>query len=276
MSIANFIPAVWAGKVLENLQKEFVYVSTCNRDYEGEITAYGDSVKINSIGAVTIKSFTKNTNIDAPEELTSAQTTLLINQGNYFNFQVDSVDDAQTKPKVMDAGMLEAATGLAGAADVYVAGLYTNFSNDLGDLTITKVAEAYDILVDMSVALDNAKVPKAGRSAVITPEFHALLRKDPRFTDKSASGLNVLENGEIGMVAGMTIKVSLNVPVAATYAYITATYTGTISYADQILEMRAYQPEARFADAVKGLHVFGAKVVRPTAGVYVGTKIALA
>ena len=280
MSIQNFIPAVWAGKILGNLQKDFVYVDACNRDYEGEITAYGDQVKINSIGAITVKSYTKNTDIDAPQDLTGSQTVLLINQGDYFNFQVDDVDKAQTNPKVMDQAMVEASVALANNTDNYVAGLYVNFTNDLGNIEITTVEKAYDILVDMAQKLDEANVPQAGRSVIVTPAFRSLLRKDKRFTDLSASGQAVLQNGVIGNVSGMQVRYSNNVPVATValvdYSYITAMYRGTISFADQIVSVEAFRPESRFGDAIKGLHVYGAKVVRPNTGVFAGISINLA
>lgn len=102
MSLDNFIPQVWSARLLENLNKNHVFVNLCNRNYEGEIKGYGDQVKINSIGRVTIGDYSKNTDITAPETLTDAQRILLINQGKYFNFQIDDVDRVQQQPKVME------------------------------------------------------------------------------------------------------------------------------------------------------------------------------
>ena len=116
MSLNNFIPAVWSAQLLTDLQKSLVYANLCNRDYEGEIRAFGDQVKINSIGDVTIGSYTKNTDISAAETLTDAQRILIINQAKYFNFQIDDIDKAQQTPKVMSAAMQKAAYGLADVA----------------------------------------------------------------------------------------------------------------------------------------------------------------
>jgi len=118
MTLSNFIPNVWSARLLETLNKAHVYANLANRDYEGEIGALGDTVKINSIGRVTIGAYTKNTDISAAETLTDAQTTLTIDTAKYFNFQVDDIDKVQTKPKVMDAAMRDAGWGVADAIDV--------------------------------------------------------------------------------------------------------------------------------------------------------------
>ena len=83
MSIQYFIPQIWSGELLVALKKAHVYVSLCNRDYEGEIKAMGDTVKINGIGDITISSYTKDTDINAPQALTDAQAMLVINQAKY-------------------------------------------------------------------------------------------------------------------------------------------------------------------------------------------------
>ena len=97
MSVKNFIPQIWSARLLAHLDKVHVYASLVNRDYEGEIKQYGDTVKINQIGDITIKKYT-GAAIDDPEELTGEQNTLTIDQANYFNFAIKDVDNAQTNP----------------------------------------------------------------------------------------------------------------------------------------------------------------------------------
>ncbi len=109
MAINNFIPAVWSAQLLKALDKSLVYANLANRDYEGEIKSLGDQVKINSLGEVSIGTYAKNTNIDAAETLDDAQRILLINQGKYFNFQIDDVDKAQ---QVSDAEPVHPRCGL--------------------------------------------------------------------------------------------------------------------------------------------------------------------
>ena len=270
MSLNNFIPSVWSGKILAALPKVSVFSQIANRDYEGEIKDMGDTVKINSVGDPTIKSFTKNTDIDSAETLSDAQKTLLIDQGDYFNFQVDDVDKVQQKPKVIDEATIRAAAGLADAADAYIAGLCVgaNADNVIGTAqapkTVSTAADIYNYLVDMSVILDENNVPKAGRWVVLPPWAHGLLLKDDRFVKAGTDqNNNILFVGIVGYAAGFSIYVSNNVPKSTATYKVQAGYTGTLSFAAQIVQTEAYRPERRFADAIKGLHVYGAKLVRP-------------
>ena len=110
MAIENFIPTLWSARILQNLHKSLVFgqAGVINRDYEGEIRNVGDSVKINAIGSITVGSYTKNSDINDPEDITGAGTTLLIDQANYFNFPVDDIDRVQARPDVMSEAMREA------------------------------------------------------------------------------------------------------------------------------------------------------------------------
>src|SRR5688572_31340497 len=101
MSLENFIPEVWSARLLVNLYNTLVYGNPrlINTDYEGESRNMGDTVRINSIGAVTVGDYTKNTDMAAPQTLSDAQTTLTITQQKYFNFQVDDIDKFQQFPK---------------------------------------------------------------------------------------------------------------------------------------------------------------------------------
>ena len=95
MSVANFIPTIWSARLLRHLDKRHVYLNLLNRDYEGEIKNFGDTVKVNQIGNVTIKDYTKGEDIEAPEDLSGEQQELKIDQAKYFNFAVEDVDNAQ-------------------------------------------------------------------------------------------------------------------------------------------------------------------------------------
>lgn len=275
MSLDTFIPTIWSARLLQNLQNALVYGQTgvINRDYEGEIRDVGNTVKIHSIGAVTVGSYTKNTNMSAPETLTDAELSLLIDQSKYFNFQIDDVDKAQTKPKVMSEAMREAGYALAGVADAYIAGLYTGIDagNAIGTTAAPKTDLAtagvpYSYLVDLAVLLDEDKVPPTGRWVVVPPWFHGLLLKDSQFVASGGSQAEAtLRNGTVGEAAGFTIIKSNNVPNTTSTKYrIIAGHAQAWSYAEQINSVEAYRPELRFADAVKGLHLYGAKIVRPT------------
>jgi hypothetical protein len=272
MAIDNFIPTIWSARLLANLHKAHVFAQegVANKDYEGDINGGGSVVKINGIGAVTVGSYTKNTNISAPEELSDASQSLLIDQQKYFNFQIDDVDKAQQKPKVMDAAMAEAAYALRDSQDQYVAALHTDVHADnlIGStgspVTIDTGAKMYEYLVDAGVLLEESNVPREGRWAILPAWGYGRLLKDDRFV-KAGTGMSdqVLRNGEVGQAAGFAIFMSNNVVnTTATKYKIMCGYRGALAVAEQIVSVEAYRPELRFADAVKGLLVYGAKVVR--------------
>ena len=103
MAISNFIPTVWSENLYRALDKQYIGVANCNREYEGEIKNCGSVVKICGVGAVTVSDYTKNTDMSNPQALSDTVKELSINQAKYFNFQIDDIDRAQCTPKLMDA-----------------------------------------------------------------------------------------------------------------------------------------------------------------------------
>lgn len=271
----TFIPTVWAARLLTALEKALVYGQTnvCNRDYEGEIRDAGNTVKIASVGDVTVDDYVKDTDIGDPEVLTDSAQTLAIDQQKYFHFFVDSVDRAQQNVNVMEEAMRRSAWGLRDIADAYLASLMDTAvptGNKIGSITTPIVPtkdNAYEYLVDLGVLLDEANVPLDGRFCIVPAWFHGLLLKDDRFINAGTLRADrALANGAVGEAAGFSILKSNSVPnTTATKYKILAGHSMATSYAEQIVDLQTYKPEKRFGDAVKGLHVYGAKVVRPTA-----------
>jgi N4-gp56 family major capsid protein len=271
----QFIPTVWAARLLVALEKALVYGQTnvCNRDYEGEIAEAGSSVKIGSIGDVTIGTYDKNTDITDPEILTDTEQTLAIDNAKFFNFYVDSVDRAQQNVNVMDEAMRRSAWALRQEADAFLAAAMAaavTGTNTIGSVATPELptkANAYEYLVDLGTKLDEANVPIAGRFVIVPAWFHGLLLKDDRFVKVGSRRSDaILANGEVGDAAGFTILKSNNVPNSAGAQYkIVAGHSIATTYAEQIVDLHTYKPEKRFGDAVKGLHVYGARVVQPNA-----------
>jgi N4-gp56 family major capsid protein len=271
----NFIPTVWAARVLANLDKSLVYGQTgvVNRDYEGEIREAGSTVKIASIGDITVDDYIRDTDIGDPQILSDSEQMLVIDQQKYFNFYVDSIDRAQTNINVMDEAMQRAAYALRDKADAFLAGTMdaaVPSGNKIGSTTtpvVPTASTAYEYLVDLATKLDEANVPTEGRWCIVPPWFHGLMLKDNRFVSAGSAKTDAtLANGEVGEAAGFRILKSNNVPnVSGTKYRIIAGHPIATSYAEQILDLQSYKPEKRFGDAVKGLHVYGAKVLRPSA-----------
>lgn len=274
MAVTTFIPELWSARLLYALEKSHVATNLVNRNYQGMITNVGDTVHINSIGAITVKDYTKNTDMDAPEALTTTDQSLVINQAKSFNFQVDDVDNVQAAGDLVDTAMGRAAYALADVSDAF---LLKTIAGGAATGNIVGAASApialtgsnvYENIVKLRTKLDKANVPNTGRTLAVPPEVYALLLLDDRFAKSdAAAGQNALLNGEVGRVAGFTVFMSNNVNTGTgtdtgktPYFEVTAQVETATTYAEQIIKTEAYRMEKRFADGVKGLHVYGAKV----------------
>lgn len=273
MSLDNFTPEIWSGSVLLAYQKALVAAALTDREYEGEITGYGDRVRINSISDPTISSYTKDTDINTPEALNAADQVLVVDQAKYFNFQVDNIDRVQNRPDALAAGTRRAGYKLADTVDQFLLAFYTqaSASNLLGSdgSPLTPTANTagtamYEYMVDAGKLLTQSNAPTEGRWFIVTPAAYALLQKDNRFVaNGGAATLEIVHSGNVGTAAGFDIYVSNNVQKVSANWKMLFGVREAWNFASQITEMRAYQPERRFADALKGLMVYGGKVTRP-------------
>jgi N4-gp56 family major capsid protein len=276
VAITRFRPEIWSANLLVATRKALVYAGPdmLNRDYEGEISQAGDTVRITSIGDPTVSDYVPNSTVISPEELTDAQRTMVVDQAKYFAFKIDDVDKRQAKGDVMPEAMSRAAYKLADQVDQYIAGFYTGVvaANTLGSTgspidTHTTVTDAYDkVLVPLRTKLKKANVPSEGRFIVVSPEFTASLLLDPRFikANEAGDGGSARLNGYVGRAAGFDIVESNNTPnPSGDTQVITAGTKAAVSFAEQINQTEAYRPEGGFSDAVKGLMLYGGKLVRP-------------
>lgn len=274
MAITRFRPEIWSALLMAALEKNLVYggPGIANRNYEGEIKGQGSTVRVTSIGDIDVHDYEPGTPLTR-QTLTDAQRTLVIDQQKYFNFEVDDIDSAQAKADVMPSAMKRAAYKLRDEMDRYVASLYTQAqaANVLNSGSAIAVPQAnptyfYDkVLVELSVVLDEANVPTDGRYVVIPPWLRGRGQRDDRFVNADKSGsTETLRNGFIGQASGFNIHISNNVPnLSGDDFAVTAGVEGAISFAEQINKTEAYRPEDAFSDAVKGLAVYGAKVMDP-------------
>ncbi|MFD5297215.1 N4-gp56 family major capsid protein [Streptomyces mutabilis] len=274
MAISAFKPEIWNADLLVTLEKSLVYAApgVVNREYEGDIAQYGDTVHITTLADPTVGTYTPHTDITI-EDVDDSDQTLLIDQAKYFAFEVDDVEKRQARNggAVLTEQARKAAYKLRDVADQYVAGLMAagvDVGNVIGEATLATPAAAYDLLVDLGVVLDEDNVPGEGRWVVVTPAFHGLLLKDDRFVAAGdAAGAATRANGMVGEAAGFSIRKSNNAPDgpgAGAGKLIVAGYNGATTYAEQINNTEAARKEKGFADIVKGLHLYGAKVIRPT------------
>ncbi len=300
MSLNNFIEEIWADTMLKSLKQNLVFGSLFNGDYQGEIANMGDTVRINAIGDPTISAYTKDTALAAPQSLTDAQTMLVISQANYYNFAIDDVDAAQAHPKVMAEAMDRAAYEMALTMDGYYAGFYTdaisanlvgtsgapitpNYASMNTTTGMGTGTGVYDYLSQLGQYLTQQKIPKKGRWCIGPPWMTTLLALDLRFTgfntpesvairteNKLDASGGQASDAYIGRVAGMDLYESLSAHHVSGTSGATgsvdvfmAGHSMALSKAEGITKTEAFRPPDRFADAVKGLALYGAKTVRP-------------
>jgi hypothetical protein len=259
MALKNFVPAIWSGAILSQLNDALVYRNVCTTEYEGEISAFGDVVKINEIGPVNINTYSAtSTGALTIQQLSDAQKELRIDQQKYWAFWLDIADNAQTKPKVLLEAMQNGAWSMANAVDEYVAGLYGTGV----DVTATNVMKYLSLA---NQKLDERNTPKQGRWVVVPPWFEQ--KMVTANVTLNTNNSDTLRAGYIGSTFyGFDVYVSNNVYHASgtDRAAIMFGYKGSIALAVQVLTTQQESSGViGFKQLVKSLSVYGAKVVRP-------------
>lgn len=282
---ARFVPEIWTSEIFMALEAELVIGSSLvvNRMYEGEIQAAGDTVRIPTVLDPTVVDYSPITGIVGdPGEIGGASLTFEIERSKMFFFRVEDITKVQSQigTQYMPHGVQRAGRKLAEAADAWVAGKITAaITSAVGpnryteiDLSATGTPDKlYKQIVGMRVGLDKTNTPAQGRFMIVTPDVYGILLQDARFTDASKFGSSQpIRNGLVGSILGFNVVMcnvmpSLPAPVApgTGVVQIIAGHNSAITYADQIVDVEYYRPEKFFADAVRGLHVYGAKVMRP-------------
>jgi hypothetical protein len=285
----NFIPEIWSGKLIENFYDATVLSAISNTDYEGEIKSQGDTVNIRTTPNITIRDYVKGQNLTV-ENPDKPKLQLLIDKGEYFACVEDDIDKVQSDIKLMDQWSKDASEQMKVKIDQRVltdilpdiaainkgtaAGRISaafNLGSAASPLTVTKdgvggTTPVTDLIVDIGTVLDEANCPESGRFLVIPARMAGLIKKS-ELKDASLSGdsTSVMRNGRLGMVDRFTIYVSHNINVSsAKFSIIAGTKMG-FTFASQMTEMETIRSETTFGDIIRGLQVYGYKVVKPEA-----------
>lgn len=260
-TIADFKRELWAGRLEANLKKNLVFSNVVNTNYQGTV-AYGESVRILGITQPTIDDYSGT--LDAAESVAGDFLKMTIDQAKYFHFYADDVLMRQANGGnlgVVDECMNEASYGIADAVDQYIAGLVVGATNKIGTTTVPieiDADNAYDYLIDVETALKESNAN--GERFVVVPHFYTAALNKQIFVKDPAIALP----GYLGNVGTLKIYESNNVFVDTNDSYnVMAGVRQAVTFAGQIDEMEMYRPELRFANAVKGLYTFGAKVTKP-------------
>jgi N4-gp56 family major capsid protein len=270
MALSNFIPEIWSKKLLKVFDKTVVMGNLVNRNFEGDIQSAGDVVHVRTFGDVTINDYTRDMTISF-QSLTDPMVDLTIDQQKYFAFKVDDLNKAQADINILEGYASRAAIAIRDVVDSRLIGHYADVDSgnvigtDLAPITLTS-GNIYGYITQLGETLDNNSVPSDGRNLVITPKFKTMLLQSDEFTRASSLGDNVIQNGYIGNVAGFAVHVTTNNPAVSGVVNLMAFTQDFISFASQVSKVETVRPYNMFADAVKGLYLYGSKVMLPKAG----------
>ena len=280
----NFIPEIWSGKLIENFYDATVLSAISNTDYEGEIRNMGDTVNIRTTPEITIQTYVKGQTLSV-ENPDKAKLQLVIDKGEYFACVEDDVDQVQTDMNLMDMWSKDASERMKIKIDQRVladilTGVSANnkgtaagaISGNIGlgatgsavSLTKTNVIEK---IVDMGTVLDEANCPEQNRYLVIPAKMAGLIKQsDLKDASITGDGSTPLRNGRLGMIDRFTVYVSHNLVKDSNGDFsVIGGHTMGFTFASQMTNMETIRSETTFGNIIRGLQVYGYKVVKPEA-----------
>ena len=280
----NFIPEIWSGKLIENFYDATVLAAISNTDYEGEIRNMGDTVNIRTTPEITIQTYVKGQTLSV-ENPDKAKLQLIIDKGEYFACVEDDIDQVQTDMNLMDMWSKDASERMKIKIDQRVlTDLLPDVSaNNKGqtagrisgniDLGVAGTPEALDAtnvigkIVDMGTVLDEANCPEQNRFLVIPAKMAGLIKQsDLKDASITGDGSTPLRNGRLGMIDRFTVYVSHNLVKDSNNDFsVIGGHTMGFTFASQMTNMETIRSETTFGNIIRGLQVYGYKVVKPEA-----------
>lgn len=280
----NFIPEIWSGKLIENFYDATVLAAISNTDYEGEIRNMGDTVNIRTTPEITIQTYVKGQTLSV-ENPDKAKLQLIIDKGEYFACVEDDVDQVQTDMNLMDMWSKDASERMKIKIDQRVlTDLLPDVSaNNKGttagaisgniDLGVAGTPEALTTtnvigkIVDMGTVLDEANCPEGDRFLVIPAKMAGLIKQsDLKDASITGDGSSPLRNGRLGMIDRFTVYVSHNLKKTSGGEFsVIGGHKMGFTFASQMTNMETIRSETTFGNIIRGLQVYGYKVVKPEA-----------
>jgi hypothetical protein len=289
----TIIPEIWSGKLIEKFYASTVLAAISNTDYEGEIKNQGDKIHIRTKPTVSIRDYQIDANLTL-ERPSSSIVDLTIDQAKYFNTVLDDVIDVQSDLNALSLWADDAAQQMKIVIDTDVlarvmlhAAAATNRGVSAGKssgvinlgvsgtpLTVVPrnagsgQVEILDVLLRCGQALDEQNIPEVGRWVVL-PTWAAtqIKQSDLRQAYLSGDTVSILRNGRLGMVDRFTLYSSNLLPqgvgggLAAGESVIYAGHAHGLTFASQVNKVETLRSENTFGNILRGLQVYGAKVL---------------
>ncbi len=255
MAVTNFIQQIWSRDIQKDLELKCKLVDNCLRSYEGDCK-YARTVKILGVGEPTISAYNGSTPL-VYEKMSDRGQELVIDQQYSFSFLVDDIETAQSVPGLRQEYQRKAVHGLAVKRDSYVATLIKGATNvtTATELSREAVKEAID---DAIVALRERNFDEDG-VIEITPAVYNVFKNE--LITLSTDNPEYIKKGKVGVYDGFDVIMSNNMAKDSAHAYCDIRGKKAIAFAGQINEVEAMRSEQHFADLVRGLDTFGAKVI---------------
>ena len=264
-TVQHFQRTVWSASILRSLDTITSLRKHCNFEYEKD-TKNAREVKILGVTRPTIRTYVKGTPL-VRESAEDTSQNLVLDQFRYFNFEVEDIDKAQSQPGLMEALTDEASKGLALEGDKYVAEVVKTAA-DAGEISVSasvitltnsnamaSVEEGFATLYEHNCSVHDTFYLE------VAPRVFTTYRQ--QLTELSTNNPEILKKGAVGKINNAFVCIE-NCLAEAEGAYYNILRTEkAVAFAEQIESVEAYRPEDAFTDAVKGLYVFGAKIVRP-------------
>lgn len=269
-SEVNFIPQVWSKLLQAKFYKTSVLPAISNTEYQGEISAKGDTVVIRTTPTVTVADYDEGSALSY-QELTTGKVELLVNQAKSYAFRVSDVLNAQSDIDLLEQASKDAAEQMRIAVETQVLASLITGATTIGSQTTITAANVLTTILGMAKDLDELNVPEEGRFIVLSPEFVSLLKQSElRQAYLTGDDTSPLRNGKVGMVDRFTVYQSNMLHTAASgadsgYTHVLAGHPKAVAFASQFTNTETVRLESSFGDGVRGLQVYGSKIVVPDA-----------
>ena len=274
----NFLPIIYSQKVQKFFRTASVVEDITNTDYAGEIEAYGDTVNIIKEPTISVSSYTRGGQINI-QNLADDQLQLTVDQANAFAFKVDDIEERQSHVNFEALATSSGAYALKDAYDenviaAMVSGAGTTIGSD-GSGTDngfgSSETDPLEIMANASKRLHGNDVPFENRWFLASPEFYeALASSSSKLLDASVGdAASPLRNGRVmdGLIQGFRCYMTNNFAASSTSNYFKVLFghMSSTATANAIAKTEVVRDPDSFADIVRGLHVFGRKVLRTEA-----------
>ena len=275
----NWAPAIYSQKVLKFFRTASVVEDITNTDYAGEIENFGDTVKIIKEPTITVSSYTRGS-VLSPQDLQDDQLTLVVDQGNAFAFKVDDIEERQSHVNWESLATSSGAYALKNSFDTniiaaMVSGAGTTVGSDGSGQDVGFASGEVDpvnILANHARRLNSSDVPEENRWFLAPPQFWEQAgQTSSKLMDSSVTGdgASPLRNGKIhaGKIQGFSCYMTNNFADSSTSNYykVLSGHMSAVATASHIAKTEVVRDPDSFADIVRGLHVFGRKVIRSKA-----------